>query len=168
MTTEWHDPFGLDPRVRPVTETEVAVNEKVPPQNGPEARSVLTRPAGSVSVSVTPVRAVPVFGLLRSILRNVVPFSGIVGGANDLVNVGGCTGVGVAFPGPADTTNPVAATHSTTRTLRNSLIDAPSQLDRLPKGKPKVARMSRTLGDSERAEGDRGYSGAGEPHNRNT
>jgi hypothetical protein len=73
--TEWHNPLGLDPSVKPVIEIVVAVNEKVPPQKGPEAGSVLTRPAGSVSVNVTPVRAVPVFGLLRSILRNVVPFS---------------------------------------------------------------------------------------------
>jgi hypothetical protein len=74
-------------------------------------------------VNVTPVRAVPVFGLLRFKLSCVVPFSGIVVGVNDLVNVGGCTGAGVAFAGPADTTNPAAATQSPTRTLRKSLIN---------------------------------------------
>src|SRR5215471_7986876 len=106
----------LSPAVVPCTSTETAhdalaatvppdklaapeppVAVAVPPQVlfkfGVEAT---TKPAGRVSVKLSPVSATLLFGLVMLIVNNVVPFSGILVGANVLVTVGAAAAVSVA------------------------------------------------------------------------
>jgi hypothetical protein len=112
--------------VAPVRENVDVEMTSVPLQTSSVAGFVKTRPAGSESLRVTPVRVVEVFGLEMLRWTTVSPPSEIDGTSNDFVTVGGC-GIS-ALVGPAGTTTPVAAMDSTMSTRRNRLI-APSLPD---------------------------------------
>jgi len=108
--------LDLDPAVVPVTSAENVHVEPVPGDavRVPPARLILAlpavavmvplpqvpvtlgveatvRPAGKVSVKVTPLRALALFGLLRVKLSEVLPFNGMVAAPNALLIVGGPT-----------------------------------------------------------------------------
>jgi hypothetical protein len=97
FTETAHD--ALDAKVPPdrLTVPEPAVAVAVPPQVllrfGVEAT---TRPAGRLSVNDNPVSDMLLFGFVMLMVNNVVPFRGILVGANVLVTVAGATTVRVA------------------------------------------------------------------------
>src|SRR5205814_10602755 len=83
----------LAARVAPVrlTEPEPAAAVIVPPPQEPvrPLGVATTKPAGSVSVNATPVRAVPVLGLVIVNVRLVVTFTLMLAAAKGVVIVGG-------------------------------------------------------------------------------
>jgi hypothetical protein len=68
------------------------VTVNVPPHWDAELLSTV-RPVGKVSLKPTPVSAAVVFGLVMVKVSEVVPFSGMVDGLNELLMVGGATTV---------------------------------------------------------------------------
>src|SRR5579864_4940708 len=80
-----------------LTELAPPVAVAVPPQVllrlGVEAT---TSPAGKLSVNANPVSVTLLFGLLMLMVSKVVPFSGILVGANVLVTLGGLATINVA------------------------------------------------------------------------
>src|SRR5215471_14722785 len=90
-----HD--ALDATVPPDRLTALDPAVAVPPQPlvkfGVEAT---TRPAGRLSVKDSPVSATLLFGFVMLMVRSVVPFSGILVGANVLVTVAGLATIRVA------------------------------------------------------------------------
>ncbi len=87
-------------RVAPdrLIEPDPAVAVIVPPPHEPDSPFgvATTKPVGNVSVKPTPLRAVPVFGLLMVKLNEVEPLSGIVAAPNILLIAGGATTVTLA------------------------------------------------------------------------
>jgi hypothetical protein len=95
LTETAHD--ALEATVPPDRLTELEPPVAVPPhvlfRFGVEAT---TRPAGRLSVKDSPVSDTVLFGFVMLMVNNVVPFNGILVGANVLVTVAGATTVRVA------------------------------------------------------------------------
>jgi hypothetical protein len=73
-----------------------AVVVSIPPPQTADEPVGTVNPAGSVSVTATPVNAVVVFGFVIVNVRTLVPFTGIVAASNDFVIDGGPTTVSAA------------------------------------------------------------------------
>jgi hypothetical protein len=113
--------------VAPDSETVPTVARTIPPGHVVTALPATCKTAGSTSTMVTPVCGIVAGFVMVSVTVEVLPTT-IVDGENDLASCNG-EGTGTTAPaGPADSTNPAAATHNTNRT-RSSLIVASSSHD---------------------------------------
>ena len=91
--------IGITPPAR-ITEPVPAVAVTVPPQVLTKPLGLATsKPAGRLSVTATPDRAVVAFGLVMVMVKVVTPFSGITATPNALLIVGGMATITVAVAG---------------------------------------------------------------------
>jgi len=84
---------AIEPPLNAIVSGAVVVN--VPPHWVVEEAATV-KPAGRVSVTATPVKAVPAFGFVIVKLNVVVPFNRMVAAPNDLLIEGGATTVTVS------------------------------------------------------------------------